>query len=62
MMADLPRVEYVDPDKVTKEDIEEAKKKSMEMQKRVKAHGLGANFGSKINASAYLRGKLGGVK
>lgn len=61
-MADLPRVEYIDPDKVTKEDVEEATRKSKEMQKRVKAHGLGANFGSKINAGAFLRSKLGGAK
>jgi len=61
-MADLPRVEYIDPDKVTKEDVEEATRKSKEMQKRVKAHGLGANFGGKINAGAYLRSKLGGAK
>ena len=62
MMADLPRVEYINPDKVTKEDIEEATRKSKAAQQRVKAHGLGANLGNRLNTNAFLRGKLGGAK
>ena len=62
MMADLPRVEYIDPDKITKQDLEEAKIKSIELQKRVKEHGLGANLNNVINTNAFFGGKMKGGK
>ena len=62
MLADLPRVEYIDPDKVTKEDIEEATRKTKAMQERVKSRGLGASLGNRISTDAFMRGKLGGAK
>ena len=58
MMADLPRVEYIDQDKITKEDIKDATKKTEALQKRVKARGLGANLGARIDPKAYLGAKM----
>lgn len=61
MMADLPRVEYIDPDKITKEDVEEAQRKTKALQSR-KTGGIGANLGNRINTSAFIKSKLGGAK
>ena len=60
MLADLPRVEYIDPDKITKQDMEEAKRKSLELQQHVKEHGLGADLSKRINTGAFLRSKKKG--
>lgn len=60
MMADLPRVEYIDPDKITKQDLEEAKRKTIALQERVKKNGLGADLSKRLNTNAFIQSKMKG--
>jgi len=48
MLADLPRVEYFDPDKVTEEDIQKAEEKSKRIAERTKARGLGVKLSNMV--------------
>lgn len=58
MLADLPRVEYTDNEKITKEDIDEANRKTEEIQKRVKERGLGISIKNKVDTNAYVQSKM----
>lgn len=40
--------------------MEEAKRKSLELQQHVKEHGLGADLSKQINTGAFLRSKMKG--
>lgn len=51
MLADLPRVEYTDPDKVTQKDIDRAQEKTNKITERVKKHGLGVHLSNQIKAT-----------
>lgn len=57
-MSDLPRVEYIDPEKVTEEDIKRAEEKSKKISERTKSKGLGVSLSSQIgqqNKSGFLQ-------
>lgn len=57
MLADCPRVIYTDKEKITKKDIEDAERRTKELQQKSK-HGLGINFKKQLNANEYLKGKM----
>lgn len=53
MISDLPHVEYR-KEKILESDIEEAKKRTEQIQTRVKSSGLGKKLSNKVNAEAFL--------
>ena len=57
MMADLPHVEYIDPEKITSEDIHKAEEKSKKIAARTKAKGLGVSLSNQVglqNAKGFM--------
>lgn len=58
MLSDLPRVIYIDKDKITKQDIEDAEKKTKDVQERVRKGGLGINFSAKVNPQNFIKSKM----
>lgn len=62
MMSDQPRVEYIDPDKITKEDLEDAKKRGEAARERVKKRGLGISLGNKGDLKGFVGNTIMGAK
>lgn len=57
MMADCPRVAYGEQ-KVTKKDIEDAKKRTEELREKTKKNGLGVSLKNLVNSKAYINSKI----
>lgn len=59
MLADSPRVEF-GKERITQDDIKEARVKDKELQERLKkGKGIGANLKNRIsNNSAFLQNKM----
>lgn len=61
MLADSPRVEYGDGNKITKEDIENARERDNKLKERLKSNGgIGANLSNQVNTNKFIQGKLKG--
>lgn len=60
MISDLPRVEY-GSDKITQEDIKEAREKNAKLQERLKqGKEIGASLSNQIGTENFLRSKIKG--
>jgi hypothetical protein len=61
MLTDLPRVEFGE-EKITQEDIKEARIKDQKLQERLKTGGgIGANLKNKVGSNAaFLKSKMKG--
>lgn len=60
MLSDLPRVEY-GKDRITQQDIQEAKEKNIQLQERLKkGKGIGANLNNQIGTEGFLKSKIKG--
>ena len=61
MLADTPRVVYLDKKKITKKDIEEAEKKTRELQENIGGKRLGIKLKNKIDTNQFIKQKINGV-
>ena len=59
MMADCPRVAYNEP-KVTKKDIDDAKKRTEELRDKTKKNGLGISLKNLVNPKSFVNSKIKG--